>query len=474
MAQIQSGDSQDLLKIDPVAKAARTLIFDQYGNPMAVPRGGNVVATPTGIPMAGLSDSTYRVMRLDRLGSIRPGFDNLLLHDDVEGTTLNSQLWAPTVTTFTQAQLATTGIDFNSGNTLAANSNSMLISQKQFSKTQLSPLRMRMRTRVIPQTNALQEFGFGQPSGVTAQIANGAFWRYTAAGSVVPVIAFNSADTVQGTDISGLLNSANYYTWGIVVDDDSVFFTCQDVSTGQMISEQTLQIPKTQPKMWAVSHLPVFSRMYVTASAAPAAPKLFLADTTVVGLDTFVNKPWSHQVALANAGGAEINPTSFVQTANWANSTAPVSATLSNTAAGYTTLGGLFGFAAVAGAVTDYALFGFTVPVGYTFVCTGVDIDTYNTGAAVATTPTLLHWGVANNSSAISLAGTINRRHLGSQCLPVAAAIGQNATPISKRFDSPLRTEGGRIMQVILRMLVGTATASQIIQGGIDLQGYFE
>jgi len=48
--------------------------------------------------------------------------------------------------------------------------------------------------------------------------------------------------------------------------------------------------------------------------------------------------------------------------ANYANSAAPASATLSNTAAGYTTLGGQFQFAAVAGAETDYALFAYTVP----------------------------------------------------------------------------------------------------------------
>lgn len=50
-------------------------------------------------------------------------------------------------------------------------------------------------------------------------------------------------------------------------------------------------------------------------------------------------------------------------TANYANTAAPASATLSNTAAGYTTLGGQFQFAAVAGE-TDYALFAFLVPAG--------------------------------------------------------------------------------------------------------------
>lgn len=475
MANIQSGASADLLTVDPTSKAARTTLYDAIGNVLAVLRGANTPATPAGIPMAGVNDNTYRVMRLDRLGSIRAGFDNLLFHDDIEGATINTQLWTPTLTTFTQAQTATTGIDFNSGNGLAAGSNSMLASQKQFSKVQLSPLRVRFRQRVIPQTNSLTEFGFGLPSGVTAQIPTGSFWRYTSAGSMVPVMAYNGSDVTQGTDISTLLNSANYYTWGVIVDDDNVLFTCQDVSTGRMISEQTLQIPISQPKMWSSTHLPIFQRQYVTGTAAPAAPKLFLSDACVVGLDILANKSWSHQVALANTGGSEVNPTTFLQTCNWANSVVAVNAVLSNIAAGYATLGGLFSFAAVAGAVTDYALFAFTVPVGYTFVCTGMTVDTYNTGAAVATTPTLLHWGVANNSSVVSLATASNtRRHAGVQSLPVGAAVGQSTTQLALKFDAPLRTEGGRIMHVILRMPVGTATASQVVQGGIDLQGYFE
>ena len=468
------GDNGVAINADSTNNAARVALYDTNGNPLAVDRGDPLPASPSGIVVAGINDNTYRIMRLDRLGSVRPGFDTLMFHDDVEGATLNTQLWTATTTTFTQAQLGTTGINFNSASTLAANSNSMLISQRQFSKMQLSPLRARFRMRVIPQTNSLAEFGFGQPSGVTAQIPTGAFWRYTSAGSVVPVIAFNGANVQQGTDISTSLNSANYYTWGIVVDDDFVMFTCQNVDTGQMISEQILQIPISQPRMWSASHLPIFARLYVTGSAAPAAPNMYMGDAMVLGLDMMTNRQWQHQAAAASAGGAEVHPTTFAQTANWSNSAAPLSATLSNTAAGYTTLGGLFQFAAVAGANTDYALFGFTVTSPYSFYCTGIRIAAWNTGAAVATTPTLMTWGIANNSSAVSLAGTINRTAIGSQSFPVGAAIGANAGDIETNFDVPLRTDAGRILHVILRMPVGTATASQIIQGSVTIKGYFE
>ncbi len=98
------------------------------------------------------------------------------------------------------------------------------------------------------------------------------------------------------------------------------------------------------------------------------------------------------------------------QTANYANTAAPASATLSNTAAGYTTLGGQWQFAAVAGAETDYALFGFQVTAAAAasanknLFITGIRIEAVNTGAAVATTATLLQWGLAVGGTAVSLA----------------------------------------------------------------------
>jgi hypothetical protein len=178
---------------------------------------------------------------------------------------------------------------------------------------------------------------------------------------------------------------------------------------------------------------------------------------------------------MINMRGSTCNPFTGVQLSNWTNSVAPTSATLSNTAAGYTTLGGLFQFAAVAGAVTDFAIFGFQVPTNSNLAITGIDIDTWNTGAAVATTPTLLMWGASVGSTAVSLAtSTVSRIGLGSQSFPIGAAIGANAQRLSSTFQTPLYCPSGRFFHIILRIPVGTATASQIIQGMVTVNGYFE
>jgi hypothetical protein len=172
---------------------------------------------------------------------------------------------------------------------------------------------------------------------------------------------------------------------------------------------------------------------------------------------------------------SSFHPATGVQNANWTNSVAPVSATLSNTVAGYATLGGFFQFAAVAGAVTDYVLFGFTVPAPFSFHCTGVDIESWNTVVAVGTTPTLLTWGMGVNQSAVSLAtGGIARIGLGAQSFPIGAVPGAKAERISVNFIEPKITDAGRFHTVILRMPVGTATATQIIQGIVNIHGYFE
>ncbi len=174
-------------------------------------------------------------------------------------------------------------------------------------------------------------------------------------------------------------------------------------------------------------------------------------------------------------------PAEGAQTANHANSTSPTSATLSNTAAGYTTLGGRFQFAAVGGAATDYALFGYQVPTTHRLIIDEVFISTVNTGAAVATTAHILDWSLGVDSTAVSLATADSdpaygprRIALGIQAFLSGAAIGAMATDIVRRFKTPLIVRPGRFAHVILQMPVATATGSQVIRGDVGIGGWFE
>jgi hypothetical protein len=172
----------------------------------------------------------------------------------------------------------------------------------------------------------------------------------------------------------------------------------------------------------------------------------------------------------------------------YANSAAPAAAVLSNSVPSYATLGGLYNFAAPASAETDFALFGWSAPGALAAVqahlfITDIQISLVNTGAAVATTPTIVEWGLAVNSTAASLATTDGggtggvfgprRLSLGSQTLLVGALIGSQPPIIQRIFGALPIVEPGRFMHIFFRVPVGTATASQVLRGSISINGYF-
>lgn len=64
---------------------------------------------------------------------------------------------------------------------------------------------------------------------------------------------------------------------------------------------------------------------------------------------------------------------------------------------------------------------------------------------------------------------------LGTQAFPVGAAIGADAGKrIDVNLDAPVVVEPGTFLHVILKMPVGTATASQIIRGVVGINAYWE
>ena len=474
---IISGADTTVLTIDTTSKAARTTLYDNSGNSLINTNAANLANTPSGLSIGGFSDNTFRVARFDRLGNIRTGQDQLLLHDDIEGTTINTQLWTAATTTFTQAQVASTGINLNSGNTFAASSSSMITSKKMFSKMQLSPIRCRIRARIVPQSNAIGEWGFGAPTAGTAQVPYGAYWRFTASGSIVPVISYNGADAVQGTDISTAISAlgyTNYYSWSVIMDDDNCRFTCQNTATGQMVAEQVLQIPATQAKMMSNTHVPVFVRLYENATGGTTAPYIYVSDVAVLGYDAVYNKPWYLQQA-QTTNHAMISPTAFTQTAQFGNSANPAAATLSNTAAGYTTLGGLFNWVPTTALTTDYNLFCFTVPTNYQFVCTGIYIDTGVWTVLTTTAPMIIQWFIATNGSSVNLSsnGAI-RVGVGSQTFATAAAAGTMSTPLGKQFTVPVISESGTFFTVGFRFAGVAPTAAGSIGGMVNIEGFFE
>ena len=330
----------------------------------------------------------------------------------------------------------------------------------------------------LPLTNSTAELGFGN-AVTNAAPTDGAFFRWTASGGFQCIVNRGGTETVQSMTAPP---ATEYSVFAIKVLAHEVVCGYESPISGQS-DRVVFNIDAAAPSPF--NEAPgLLMRVYTGGSAPASAPQLAIGIIEAAVKVQDVQRETAI-VAAVSGQSAAYTPTTGAQSTNHANSTSPTSATLSNTAAGYTTLGGRYQFAAPAGAATDFALFGYQVPTSYRFVMTGIAISACNTGAAVATTATLLDWGVGVQASAVSLAtadattatpATAPRRvPLGVQGFLVGDAIGACKPDIVRDFSkAPLVIDSGRFLHVILQVPVGTATASQVIRGDVSVFGFFE
>jgi hypothetical protein len=330
-------------------------------------------------------------------------------------------------------------------------------------------------------SNCNIDFGLFLPGAASTNTPlDGVYFRANSSG-VFGVINNNGTEiTTSAFNFTRAINRV--YKYNISISDGEVEFWIDDVLYGE------LPKPTNTGSVFYAGSCPFAIRHHHTGTTSAIVQAKF-ANYTIGIADMDNVRLWATNKAGQGLSAVQ-TPSGMTQgqTANYANSAAPTSATLSNTAAGYTTLGGQFQFAAVAGAETDYALFGYqnTAPTvaitGCNLVIRGIWIDTFNMGAAVATTPTLLQWSLGVGSTAVSLATAEaaatrapRRITLGTQVFPVGAAIGADSGKrIDVNLDAPVVVEPGTFVHVILKMPVGTATASQIIRGVVGINAYWE
>ena len=435
--------------------------------------------------MSGKDYKLARTLRVSSTGALHIAGDGVtMLWDAFEGTVRNLNQWIETAATMASAQTLAFGLTLNSATVVTTTTGIVQTSHRQFPIIARGALVFRARLRFQGATNCFQEWGFGDTTSATAAVINnGAFFRRDGAGSLQPILSFNGS---EGAGPTMTAPATSEYAWyEIFLEDDRATFQITSV-TGVLISSVVMERGATggsgagvatNARLFAVTHIPAFLRVY-NSGAAGTAPQIAVNHCSVTLADAWTTR--DHRVGLSGAGYNSLtSPTAYTQLANYANTAAPVSATLSNTAAGYTTLGGQWQAAAVAGAETDYALFGWQSPSPYTFYCTGILIgDTLNLGAAVATTATILQWGAAFNSSAVSLATGAPyapmRVQLGSQAFAIASAVGSIQPGFNWTPGTPLAVQPGRFLHVILKMPVGTATVSQILRGSVAIDGFFE
>jgi hypothetical protein len=466
----------------------RVILYDAAGLPIVLANRAAVVETVGGVLAAGKDYKLARTQRQSSTGGLHVAGDGtMMLIDSFEGTTRDLNQWIETATTQTSAQTLATGLRLNTASTLTTTTGILESSHRQFPLAARTGLVFRARLRYQGATNCVEEWGFSdQASATAAGHTNGAFFRRDAAGSLQPVLAFNTAET-QGSVMSG--PATTEYAWyEIFVEDDRATFQVTSV-TGVLLASQVMERGQsgagsgvaTQARLFAVTHLPCFFRTLNTG-AAGTAPQIDVTQCSVTFADGWSQR--DHRVAMSGMGLNSLSsPTVHTQLANWANSAAPTTRTLSNTAAAETTLGGLLVANSIGGAATDLIMFGWQNPSPYTFYCTGISVPPpLNQVVAVATTATIFAYFAAFNSSAVSLATAAPYSPM-RVALPgihtAAVALAANAlfsgNQVTYQFGTPMAVQPGRFLHVGCRELVGTATATETyLWGGVTIDGFFE
>jgi hypothetical protein len=428
---------------------------------------------------SGLATAPQRPSYIES-GSMAVSLNALIFTEQVDGAALNTNLWMTSVLTQAIAQ-ASGFITLNSALSTVVNTYAILTSIKAMQLYGHLPFTVVIRAKVniTPIANATIELGIGA-AATNAAPTDGAFYRWQGSDQTFRcVINNNGVETVSAALTAPAINVEHIFEIDVV--EDNVFFTLDDVVIA------TINVPATQAYPVNNGRQTVFARTYNGAGVPATAPQLGIGQVNIVQEDLNQNKLWKEILVSLGRGSYQQPITPYTQSANHANSTDPSSATLSNTAAGYTTLGGRWQFAAVAGAATDYALFGFQVPATYQLNLSSIAITAMLLGAAIATSATVLDWSLGINGSAVSLATAesppatyaARRIPLGMQSFILTAPngpmqIGDVAPDIVRTFDPPLVVDGGRFVHVILEIPLGTATASQVFRGDVQFNGYHE
>lgn len=407
-------------------------------------------------------------------GGLSVSLDTLVFAEQVDGSAVDIRKWNQAISGMTIVQ-ANGFIGLNAGAAKTANAYAILSSIKNIPMYGTLPLKVtfNLGIPVAPESNATMEWGMGSVA-TNAAPTDGCFFRYTP-GSDFRAVINNAGVETTSPSITSVPTTHTEIFDIVIVEDLAQFFIDDELVAA-------VAVPPGQAFPTGSGRLPVFFRVYNGGSAPVTAPQINIGQVVVARQGVNEGKAWSNVLISQGAGAYQSPVTPFAQTANCVNSTNPSSASLSNTAAGYTTLGGRFQFAAVAGAATDFALFVFQVPAGFQLIVPHIRISCLNTGAiGSAVTPTILEWGLGVNCSAVSLAtadgvGTWAPRRvpLGMQAFGLSAIIGAQAPDIVT-FPADMVVDSGRFLHVILQVPVGAATASQIFRGIVSFPGaYFE
>jgi len=424
---------------------------------------------------------------------MRVGVDTLLFTDTFNATTQNTSNWKHTFTTMTMTQSAGF-LNINAAGTSTVASNSAFLQTFRYFPLQgTAPLAIEFTGQITayPVANEIFLAGLGV-AVAAAEPVDGAWWELTSNG-LYGVMRYNSGVTaktelISAANLSNLpLNTNAKYV--MVVGEREIEWWIDDVLYGES------DIPSANGQPFMTTALPVFMQKYNSGTIG-SSPNMIIkvGDVSVTLMDLNTSMTWANQMASCGLGLQGMNGgTMGSPQVQWANTALPTAAAATNTTAALGAfLGGIFLMNAPATSATDLIVASYQNPIGgvnqtpRTMKIHGMKIDCANAGAAVATTGTTFAVALAWGSTALTLVTTetasfaINTtkarriQPMGIIGFPVGAAIGAVATGIQFDFEAPIVINPGEFVQVIVKPLIGTATASEVFQWVISPNIYHE
>lgn len=422
---------------------------------------------------------------------VRVGTDTVLFTDTFNATAQNTGNWKHSFSTMTMTQSAGF-LNVNAAGTSTASGNyAYLQSWRHFPLIGTAPLAVELTGQITatPTANEIFLAGLGVATGA-AEPVDGVWFELSSAG-LKGCLRYNSGTTQKTTLIANpatiALNTNSKYV--LVIGEREIEFWIDDVLYG------TLDVPAPQGQPFITTALPLFILKYNSALVG-SSPNMIVkvGDVSVTLMDLATNMTWANQMASSGLGMQGLNGgTMGSPQVQWANTALPTAAAATNTTAALGAfLGGIFQMNAPATSATDVIVASYQNPAGgvnqtpRTMKLRGIKVDCVNSGAAVATTVTTFAVAVAWGGTALSLAtaetgsfvnNTTKARRIqpiGVISFPVGAAVGAAATPIQFDFEAPLVINPGEFVQVIAKILVGTATASEVFQWIISPNLYHE
>lgn len=333
-----------------------------------------------------------------------------------------------------------------------------------------------------PQNNCIIEMGFGIATASSTP-TDGAFFRYTATGTLICVVNTNGAEITSGSLTTPSTNVMNRYR--VIVENDRVFFYINGVC------QAVLDTPNTSGFPVYANAQPWFARVINTAIAPTLANQLKIGYVFVGQQDAGGNARDVGMIQSLMGRHASQGQTGHTMgtTALLTNSLAAgagVAATNTTAALG-TGLGGQFACQPTLAVGTDGIISSYQNPVptaaipGKTLYIKGVRVQTVVT-TALTGGPVVYEYQLAYGHTAVTLATTESatakaprRVGIGFESIAATAAVGvvgsQNGQYMP--FNAPIAVYSGEFVQVLAKNL-GVVTTAGVVLFLISFDAYFE